>query len=275
MRTSAGMSPGDIILAGLRDFGARWKDLVTAAALAVLPVTAVGLAVVATLAPDAVGDLMSNTLTPEELEASLGSVTAAEWIRFGVAYGLLILVSGIANAAAFGACLLIEREHLQGRQLSYGVALREAARRWHSLLWLFFLSGLLTAIGFLLCVLPGVWLLVSWFAAPVVLMHEGLKGRRALGRSRWLVRPRFWPVLLVALLEFVGLGLIQSGATSLAGMLLPSSLDTVAESSFFAVMLLSTIAGLVTLGMHTCIVTRLYFDLVQRSETATPLEVPA
>ena len=99
-------------------------------------------------------------------------------------------------------------------------------------------------------------------------MHEGPKGRRALGRSYRLTRPRFWPVLLVGLLEFVGLGLIQSGATSLAGVVLPVSLEDVAESSFFAVMLLSTLAGLVTMSIHTCVVTRLYLDLVARSEPA-------
>lgn len=268
MGQSAGMNPGDVILTGLRDFGARWKDLVTAVAVVVLPISAVGLAIVAMLAPDAVGDLLNSTMTPEELEASLASVTTQEWIRFGVAYAIFVVLSGIANTVAFGACLAIEREHVRGNEISYGAGLREAVRRWHSLLWLFVLSGLLAAIGLLLCILPGLWLFIVWLAAPVVLMHEGPKGRRALGRSYRLTRPRFWPVLLVGLLEFVGLGLIQSGATSLAGVVLPVSLEDVAESSFFAVMLLSTLAGLVTMSIHTCVVTRLYLDLVARSEPA-------
>ena len=267
MGASARLSPGEVILTGLRDFGARWKDLVTAVAVAVLPVSAVGLAIVAMVAPDAVGDLMSATMTPEELESSLGSVTTEEWIRFGVAYGVFILLSGIANAAAFGACLAIERAQVRGEAaVSYGEGLREAFRRWHSLVWLFVLSGLLTAVGFVLCILPGIWLFVSWLVAPVVLMHEGIKGRRALGRSYRLTRSRFWPVLLVALLEFIGLGLIQSGATSLAGVVLPVSLEEVTESSFFAVMLLSTLAGLVTMAIHACIATRLYQDLVARND---------
>lgn len=260
------MNAGDVVLSGLRDFGARWKDLVTAVAVVVLPLSAVGLAVVAMLAPDAVGDLMNTTITPDELESSLASVTTEEWIRFGAAYAIFIVLSGIANTAAFGACLAIEREHVRGKDLSYGAALREAFGRWHSLLWLFVLSGLLTAIGLVLCILPGIWLLIVWLAAPVVVVHEGLKGRRALGRSYRLTRPRFWAALLVGLLEFVGLGLIQSGATSLAGIVLPVSLEDVAESSFFAVMLLSTLAGLVTMAIHACIVTRLYLDLVARSD---------
>lgn len=273
MGANGGMSPGDVILTGLRDFGARWKDLVTAVAVVVLPVSAVGLALVAALAPDAVGDLLSSTMTPEELEASLASVSVEEWIRFGAAYAIFVVLSGIANIVAFGACLAIEREHVRGNELSYGAGLREALRRWHSLLWLVILSGLLTLIGLVFCILPGIWLLISWLAAPVVLMHEGLKGRRAMGRSYRLTRPRFWPVLLVGLLEFVGLGLIQSAATSLAGVVLPVSLEDVAESSFFAVMLLSTLAGLVTMAIHTCVVTRLYSDLVARSETPVVAQV--
>ena len=275
MVTSAGMNPGDIILAGFRDFGARWKDLVTAAAVVVLPVSAIGLAVVAMFAPDAVADLLRNDLTPVELEDSLRSVAPSEWIRFGIAYAVFIVVSGIANAVAFGACLAIERDHLRGRELPYGDGLREGARRWHSFLWLFLVSIVPLTIGFLLCVLPGVWLMVSWLAAPVVLVHEDLRGRRALGRSFRLTRPRFWAVLLVALLEFVGFGLIHSGATSLSAVLLPSSLEQVAESSFFALMLLSSIAGLVTLALHACIATRLYLDLVARAEPHPPAEETA
>lgn len=272
MGTSVGMGPGEVILAGLRDFGARWRNLVTAVAVVVLPVSAVGLAVVAALAPDAVGDLLTATMTPEELEASLASVTVEEWVRFGVAYAVFVVLSGLANIVAFGACLAIEREHVRGNELSYGAALREAFGRWHSLLWLVILSGLLTLIGLVLCIVPGIWLLISWLAAPVVLMHEGSKGRRAMGRSYRLTRPRFWSVVLVALLEFVGLGLIQSAATSLAGVVLPVSLEDVAESSFFAVMLLSTLAGLVTMAIHTCVVTRLYLDLVARSDPPVALD---
>ena len=129
MGQSAGMNPGDVILTGLRDFGARWKDLVTAVAVVVLPISAVGLAIVAMLAPDAVGDLLNSTMTPEELEASLASVTTQEWIRFGVAYAIFVVLSGIANTVAFGACLAIEREHVRGNEISYGAGLREAVRR--------------------------------------------------------------------------------------------------------------------------------------------------
>lgn len=261
------MNSGEVVLGGFRDFGARWKDLVAAVAFAVLPVTVLSLVALAAVAPDPVVDLMTNRVTPDQVEDSLGAVSRSEWIRFGIAYGIFGVLSGLANAVALGACLAIEREQVVDVELSYGSALREGLQRALSLVWLFVLSVIPIAVGLILCLLPGIWLLVSWVVAPVILFHEGIKGRRSLSRSFRLVRPAFWFTTLVLLIEVVGLGLIQSAATSLTWVLLPAPLEELAALSFFSVMLLSAIAGLVTVALHACIATRLYLALRARSST--------
>lgn len=267
------MNSGDIVLAGCRDFVARWKDLVAAVAIAVLPVTVLSLVGLAAVAPDAVVDLMTNRVPPDQVEASFRAVSRSEWVVFGIAYGIFAVLSGVANAIALGACLAIEKEHVAGRDLSPGSALREGLRKAASLVWLFVLSVIPIAIGLILCLLPGIWLLVSWLVAPVVLFHEGVKGRRSLSRSFRLVRPAFWSTMLVLLIEFVGLGIIQSGATPLTWVLLPPPVEAMTAVSFFAVMLLSALAGLATVGIHSCIATRLYLALCARGsvvEAAAP-----
>lgn len=258
------MNSGDVVLAGCRDFGARWKDHVVANAITVLPVSIVGLIAVAGLAPDLVVDLIGNTLSPDELETRFAAVPTEEWMRFGLAYGAFVLVSGIANGIALAACLLLEQAHLANSRLGVRAALGQATKRLPSLLWMFSLSLLPILVGLVLCLLPGLWLITMWWVAPVALIHEGSSGRRSLGRSFRLVKGAFWFSALVVLLEFIGLGTIQSAATQSIPLLLPGA-DGMQAMTFFVMMLVSTLAGLVTLALHACIATRLYLELNARS----------
>ena len=258
------MNSGDVVLAGCRDFGARWKDYALANAIVVLPVSTVGLIAVAGLAPDLVVDLIGNTLRPEELETRFTAVPTEEWVRFGLAYAVFALVSGIANGIALAACLLLEQAHVADRPLSVRTALGQATKRFPSLLWMFVLSVLPILAGLVLCFLPGLWLITMWWVAPVALIHEGSSARRSLGRSFGLVKGAFWFSALVVLLEFVGLGTIQSAATQSIPLLLPGA-DGMQAMTFFVMMLVSTLAGLVTLALHACIATRLYLELNARS----------
>ena len=54
------------------------------------------------------------------------------------------------------------------------------------------LGGFISVLGLVLLIVPGVYLYVCFAVAMPVLLTEGLKGRHALGRSRRLVKGRFW-----------------------------------------------------------------------------------
>ena len=60
------------------------------------------------------------------------------------------------------------------------------------------LGGFLTVSASLLCIVPGIYLFVAFAVALPVLMSEGERGRKALGRSRALVRGRWWKTALLA-----------------------------------------------------------------------------
>lgn len=265
MRERGAAGPGDVILAGFRIFAARWQDLVKIAAVTVLPVAVVGVVLLTPFTPETVGDIMANQTAPEDLEQRLQEVEVEEWIRWGVGYGIYAIASWIVSTFAFGASLIVVHEHLQNRSIGAGEALRAALPRLPRLLLLVLLVWLLSGIGLLLCLLPGIWLLTSWFVAPVAMFHEGLPARRSMGRSFRLVRNRFWPTLLVVALAFGAVYLLQAGANAIASILLAPVADA-GRLYFAGLMLAGGVIGLAAIGVLAAIATELYLDLVARAE---------
>ena len=268
MGTRAPMGVGDIVLAGFKIFSDRWRALLKLTAIVVLPVTVFGLLVVATFAPETLLDILGsgNTMTPDEMETALQALTADDITTFAVVFGAFVIVTGVANTIAFGGCVVIALDHISGQARTHQEALRAALSRALSLLWIVLLTLLLASLGLVLCILPGVWLFVSWAVAPAALFDEGIKGRKALGRSFRLVRPRFWPTFLVIALEFLALFLLQTSATTLPALFLPESVEQNAFAAFFTANLASAAVGIVGVALHAGIMTELFLDLRLRAE---------
>jgi hypothetical protein len=70
--------------------------------------------------------------------------------------------------------------------------------------------GILSGIGFVFCILPGLVLMTWWAVATPVVVTEGKSGWTAMARSKELIDPgflsgQFWPVLLIlAIIGIVG-----------------------------------------------------------------------
>ena len=172
-----------------------------------------------------------------------------------------LLASTLVTAACFkavGDAYLGERPAAKS---SLGYALRRA----HSIIWVTILTWILVVIGFVFCILPGIWLYVSFAVAVPVLLTEGVKGRKALGRSKRLVEGRWWPAFAIILLGGLLTGIV-SGVVS--GLLEAASL-TNADSNTVSIVT-STVGGTVASALTTpfsaAFVTVLYFDLRVRKE---------
>jgi hypothetical protein len=63
-----------------------------------------------------------------------------------------------------------------------------------SMLWIGILVGLATLGGFILFILPGIWLAVKFGMAQPSLIEDGKKGTEALSASSELVKGRWWGV---------------------------------------------------------------------------------
>lgn len=173
--------------------------------------------------------------------------------------GLLVLT--LVTAACFkavGDAYLAERPSAKS---SLGYALRRA----HSIVWVTILSWIVILIGFVLCVIPGIWLYVAFAVAVPVLLTEGVKGRKALGRSKKLISGRWWPAFAIILLGALLTGIV-SGVVS--GLLEAASL-TNADNDTVAILtgtVGDTVAAALTTPFSAAFVTVLYFDLRVRKE---------
>ncbi|MCU1628954.1 MAG: hypothetical protein JWP64_3903 [Pseudonocardia sp.] len=111
--------------------------------------------------------------------------------------GLIIVVSAVSalvviavSLLAQGASVFMAVREATDRPTSPGEALRFAAGRALPLLGWGVLAGIMVVIGFILLVLPGIYLLVVFGAALTgVIMFE----KAGIGRAFELVNRRFWP----------------------------------------------------------------------------------
>lgn len=266
--------PGDIVLAGFRMFGLQWRQFVTIGALTIVPVTVVAVALLTPLTPDLVGDIMANQTAPTDFEARLEEVAVEDWIQWGVAYGIYAIVSSIVSTLALGASLVVAREQVQQRSIGVGDALRAMLPRLPRLLLLVFLVWVASAVGLVLCLLPGIWLLTSWSVAPVVVLHEDRSAWRSMGRSFRLVRTRFWPTFVVVLLTFAAMFFLQTGANAVASILLAPAGEGAGRLHFAAATLAAGVIAAVGVGVGASIITELYLDLVERAEGSAGAPTP-
>jgi hypothetical protein len=118
--------------------------------------------------------------------------------------------------------------------------------------------------GLLLLIVPGVYAFVAWFVSVQAAVIEGHRGTAALGRSRELVRGRWWRVfgisLLICAIPAIAAGTADIGLRALAeqadsmGIYLAGRMVT--DAAFYSFTALAA--------------TLLYFDLRAREEVPAP-----
>jgi hypothetical protein len=120
------------------------------------------------------------------------------------------------------------------------------------------LAALGIALGFVLLVVPGIYLAIRWYFVPQAVVIERARGAGALTRSGEIVRGYWWRTL--------GLVLLANIAIVIPGLILVLPFSAIAESTDRAVWQLagSTIATSVTTPFVALFSTFLYYDLVAR-----------
>jgi hypothetical protein len=134
--------------------------------------------------------------TDEELRGlvfgSLGDLFIALVPTLMVSTLLLTVTTGLM-AAVMGRAAL-------GREVTFGIVWRDVQPRLLPLLGVAFVYALITTIGLMLCIIPGVLAWVFWaLAAPALVLERGTF-REAFARSVKLVGGAFWRVLGVLVL---------------------------------------------------------------------------
>jgi hypothetical protein len=258
--SSGGLRPlgiGEILDAAIKLYVRRARVLMGAAAAVIVPLQIVtGLVLLSSYSSgrDIPTGLVTSQIPRADVDARLGATAITS------------LVTLIATVIVTAACTKAVSDAYLDQPSSVGSSLRFAGRRFLPLIAQLTLGAIGLVIAFILLVIPGIWLYASWAVATPVLLIEGIGPIKALGRSRRLVKGRWWPTAGVLLLSNLIVTLASGVVT---GLLTAIALQDSHPSVLFAVTI-TTAATIVSQTIvhpfSASVITVLYFDLRIRRE---------
>ena len=256
----AGLRPlgiGEIIDVAIKIYRARFAVLVKTVAVVLGPVFAISALI--RISFPAGDELLEETQPGATPEFDVDRL----W-PFIAGTVLIVILSYVASQVATGACFKAISGAYLDEDADWRDSLRFARSKLGSLLWLSFLTTVCVIAGFLLCILPGVYLWIAWTVAAPVLLLEDVRGWKAMKRSRQLVKGRFWPTVAVVLLVTILTGIVQAVLIGVLAGVVSVSGNEVALA--LADALGQTASGVLTTPLSAAVLTVLYFDLRVRKE---------
>ena len=242
------MGIGELIDAAVKLYRRDWLALIGIVAFVLVPVTFVQF----WLTQVALGPAVGSAAISDEAAVQILVVT----VIFVAIQFLLVqpfLVAAIARAAA---------DAYLGERVSIGRTYRFALTRLPAILWVTVLTSILTIIGVILLIIPGIIAFVRLSLAPPVLVVEDVRGTKAVGRSWRLTKGHFWRLLalliLSALIAGVGALIITIPTEVIALQLGPSGWPVSALGTTLATVLITPFSML--------IIVLFYFDMRIRKE---------
>lgn len=256
-------SIGEILDAAFKLLTSNFRQLVTLAAVILVPVIVLQALAAGRLGSSTFFDLAATDPAQVDPEALFDDLTRLLGISL-----LLTVVSLVATAVVQAGSVRLFAHRYQGEDSTWQESLEFGVRKLPRVLLAGILTGLGALIGFFCCILPGVWLYTSWWVTIPALVTENLGATKSMGRSFQLVRSRFWPVLAVAVLAFlIDFALQQIVGTIATAAMLPV---LAGGSSSGLPLAVSSLAGglvsLVTVPFLAAVATVQYFDLRVRAE---------
>lgn len=242
------MGVGEILDAAIKLYRSEWKVLMGIVAFVLVPLTFLEAYVTRTL---------PGTFTPEPV-ATPGDFYATAIASIILAAIQLLFILPFLTAAVARAAANV----YLGEEVGVGRTYRFALRKVHSILWISVLTLLATMVGFILLIIPGIIVYVRFAFGSTVLVVEGTKGTKALGRSWRLAKGHFWRLFGTLIVAGIMAGIIA------AVLAIPGNLiaDAVGPQGWPIRALGDSLASVLTTPFTTLITVLLYFDLRIRKE---------
>jgi membrane-anchored glycerophosphoryl diester phosphodiesterase (GDPDase) len=242
------MGIGELIDGSIKLYRRDWLALMGIVAFVLVPVTFVE----AVVAQNVLGSAFESPFPSQETANQLVIVS----VVFLAVQFLIVqpfLIAAVARAAA---------DAYLGERVTIGRTYRFALSRLPAILWITILSSVLTIIGFILLIIPGIIIAIRLALAPPVFVVEDVRGTKAIGRSWRLTAGHTWRVLgtlvLSGLIATIGASIITIPTEFIAQSMGP---DGWLVSTFG-----STLASVLIEPFSMLIVVLLYFDLRVRKE---------
>jgi hypothetical protein len=251
---------GEILDAGINLYLRNARTLMGLAATVVIPMQVLSAVVLLSTVPSGsdvptgFAAFNASTQTTSDAAAVLG------------ANAVLIVVSLIVSILTTAACVKGVSDAYLDHKPQFAASLLFAVRRFPALLGMNILLFLGLVAGLIALVIPGIWLYGVWSVAAPALLIEGLGPARSLGRSRRLVKGRWWPTAGVLIVASIMVAVVSGAFEAL--LVAVASLGS--QPSLLAAVLVVTASGavatIVTQPFHAAVTTILYYDLRVRRE---------
>lgn len=119
-----------------------------------------------------------------------------------------VLIGLIVGGPMMGGLYALYLKRVRGQSASFGDAFIGFSTAFGSLLGAYLVSALLTFVGMIFCLVPGIYLGVSWVFALALVIDKKMDFWPAMELSRKVVGKHWWSMfgflIVVALLSFLG-----------------------------------------------------------------------
>jgi hypothetical protein len=232
---------GEILSTAFQLYRRHWRTLLAIAAVVVVPLT---------LLQYLLGDWVR---TRGEI-SSYQQISTATW-----AVGAAGLVAGLAGLLMYlvltGAITRAVAAEVAGEDPSVEQSYRFGFHRLGAVLAVSILVGLATIAGFILFIIPGIYIGVRLAVSVEALVVEGRRGTQAMGRSWALVGGHWWHAFGALVVAGLLTGVVNAVITT------PFN-----NTSWFVQAIAAAIATVITLPYGVLVGVLLYLDLRARKE---------
>lgn len=247
------MTLSQVVNGAISIFRANFDELVRTVAVVLVPAQAIGLVLLLT-APDGTTDLLLGTNDPDDA-ISGGSALAVAGFS---------LVSGLASLLATAAAYKLVMDTRFGFETGWRDSVSFAIERLHSIFWVLLLAGLGMFAGFLLLIIPGIFIAIAWALAIPVLLSEDARGSKALGRSYRLVRRHWWKTFGTLIVAGIVVGIVQAALSAVVTLAVADGDSKVLESVLASLLYLALY--LISIPFTTAVLALIYLDLRVRKD---------
>ena len=194
------------------------------------------------------------------------TVSSADAWTAAVGFIVATIIGALAGKLAQAGCFRAVADAYLGEQVSWRESLRYALKRLPAVVGVTIVSTIFVVIGVIFCIVPGIYLWAAFYVAIPVVLVEGVGPFRALGRSRELVRGRWWGTFGVAVLGSILAATIAGALTALfVGLSIGAGgSDTVV--GFMVNVIATTLSSVITTPAVAAFAIVLYIDLRVRKE---------
>jgi hypothetical protein len=248
---------GEILDAAIKLYIANARILMGLAAVVVIPLQLLTAVVLLSTVPsgsDVPSGPFSGTNSATDKAAAIGAQATLE------------VASLLVGALVTAACVKAVSDAYLGQAPAIGESLRFALRRLVRVVGLEIVLNLGLVLAFIALIIPGIWLYAAWSVAVPCLLIERRGIFRALGRSRRLVKGRWWPTAGVVLVTTIMVSLVAGALAAALAAIAGVSHQSSALLAVATTVLAGAVGGIITQPFRAAAITVLYYDLRVRRE---------